>query len=211
VATLRLLAEGSTIPATLSIANSTISGNTAESGGLSLFGRFVSPGQGGGINNTGTMSVSYSTLSGNAASFGGGIYNGAQRRSSTAFQVGSSLNNEAPTVVSVQRAGVQNSTFLVITFSEPMNARHADDIANYRLVWDPGSEGDLIITIRSARYNVGAQTVTLRLAQRLPLSGKGLLTVVGTPSGGLMSTSGVFLDGNGTGQPGSDYTAIVNA
>jgi hypothetical protein len=40
--------------------------------------------------------------------------------------------------------------------------------------------------------------------------GTGLLTVVGTPPGGLTNTSGIFLDGAGTGQPGSNYTATIS-
>ena len=39
-----------------------------------------------------------------------------------AFEVASSLNNEDPTVVSVKRSGAQDSTFQVLTFSDPMNA-----------------------------------------------------------------------------------------
>ena len=49
---------------TLTVSNSTLSGNSA---GL----------DGGGIHNGGTLTVSGSTLSGNSASYGGGI---SQRR-----------------------------------------------------------------------------------------------------------------------------------
>jgi hypothetical protein len=37
-----------------------------------------------------------------------------------------------------------------------------------------------------------------------------MLTVLGTPPGGLTDTHGVFLDGAGTGRPGSDYVAVIN-
>ena len=127
-----------------------------------------------------------------------------------AFEIASSLNNESPTVVRVQRAGVQDSSLLELTFKEPMNATRADNLANYRLIWATGATSDGAISIRSARYNAASRTVTLRPIQRLPLSGTGTLTVIGTPPGGLTSTSGIFLDGADAGQPGSDYIATIN-
>jgi hypothetical protein len=132
-----------------------------------------------------------------------------------AYEVAFSLINENPTVVSVQGAGVPDSTLLVLTFSEPMNANRADNLGNYRVDWTGpthrrGATRERAIPIRFARYNAASQTVTLRPTQRLPLSGTGLLTVVGTPPDGLTNTSGIFLDGTDMGQPGSDYTATIN-
>ncbi len=127
-----------------------------------------------------------------------------------AFEIATSLNKENRTVVSVKRSGAQDSTFLVLTFSDPMNATRADNSANYSLAWTAGTDGDSAIPIRNARYNAASRTVTLRPIQRLPLSGTVLLTVVGTPPGGLTNTSGIFLDGAGTGQLGSDYKASIN-
>ena len=116
------------------------------------------------------------------------------------FEVASSLKNQNPPVVSVQHAVVQNSTFLVLTFSEPMNATKADTLANYRLAW-AGATDDHAIPIRSVRYNAASRTVTLRPIQRLPLDGTVLLTVLGTPPGGLTNTSGIFLDCAGPANP----------
>ncbi len=127
-----------------------------------------------------------------------------------------SLTNEDPTVVSLQRFGVHYyPTRLVLTFSEPMNATPADKLANYRLVWvepdhRPGAKHERVIPIRSAKYDVAADTVALRPIYRLPLRRSFMLTVVGTLPGGLTTSSGFFLDGGGTGQIGSDFTAIVN-
>jgi hypothetical protein len=127
-----------------------------------------------------------------------------------------SLTNEDPRVVSLQRFGVHDQpTRLVLTFSEPMDAVRADNHANYRLVWARpaqrhGAKHENAIPIRYARYNAAAQTVTIRPIRRLPLRRTFMLTVVGTPPGGLTNTSGTFLDGAGTGQPGSDFTEIVN-
>jgi hypothetical protein len=112
--------------------------------------------------------------------------------------------------VSVRRNIVRDSSFLALTFSEPMNATRADRLANYRLVWAPGAEGESAIPIRNARYDAASQTVTLRPIRRLPLTGTVILTVVGTPPWGLKDTAGNFLDSAGPGQPGSDYTAIIN-
>jgi Right handed beta helix region len=127
-----------------------------------------------------------------------------------------SLTNEDPRVVSLKRFGFHDQpTLLVLTFSEPMDATRADNRANYRLARAspadrPAAKHDRAIPIRYARYNAASQTVTIRPIHRLPLRRTFLLTVVGTPPGGLTNTSGVFLDGAGTGQPGSDYTGIIN-
>ena len=125
-------------------------------------------------------------------------------------------NVAAPTVISLKRFGFHDQpTLLVLTFSEPMDATQAENRANYRLVrvrpWrQPSAKYGHAIPIRYARYDAAAQTVTIRPIRRLPLRRTFMLTVVGTSPGGLTNTSGIFLDGAGTGQPGSDYTAIVN-
>ncbi len=73
---------------TLTISNSTFSGNTASDGGginndgtLTISNSTFSGssathafGSGGGISNLGTLTISNSTISGNSAPFGGGIY-----------------------------------------------------------------------------------------------------------------------------------------
>ena len=74
---------------TLTVANSTISGNRGADAGGGIFndgtltvedntisGNSVSSGSGGGIENSGTLTVTNSTISGNSAEeFGGGIFN----------------------------------------------------------------------------------------------------------------------------------------
>ncbi len=75
---------------TLTLTNSTVSGNSATAGAgggidnifgtVSLFNSTVSGnsadfGRGGGINNFGTLTLTHSTVSGNSASEGGGIFN----------------------------------------------------------------------------------------------------------------------------------------
>ena len=66
------------------------------------------------------------------------------------------------------------------------------------------------IPLVAARYNPAADAVTLAPSRRLPLRGTYQLTVVGTPPGGLTDASGVFLDGAGNGQPGSNFVTIIN-
>ena len=68
---------------TLTISNSTLVGNSAESGGggidnggtLTVTNSILSDNDDGGITNGGTLWLSNSTLSANSAGFGGGIYN----------------------------------------------------------------------------------------------------------------------------------------
>jgi hypothetical protein len=121
-----------------------------------------------------------------------------------------------PTVVSLQRFGVHlHPTTLVLTFSTPMDAARAESLSNYRLVsagpdHRPGTKDDRVIPIRSAIYDAPTETVTLRPIHRLPLRRTYMLTVLGTPPGGLTDTAGVFLDGAGTGRPGSDYVAVID-
>ena len=127
------------------------------------------------------------------------------------------LTNVAdPMVVSLKRFGYHDHpTVLVLTFSEPMDAAQADNLANYRLVvavpdHRPGVEDGRAIRVRRALYDAANQTVTLWPIRRLPLRRTFLLTVKGTPPGGLTNASGTFLDGAGTGQTGSDFMGIVN-
>ena len=109
-------------------------------------------------------------------------------------------NNEDPTIVSLQRFGVHYyPTRLVLTFSEPMNATPADKLDNYQLaVAVPdhrhGVEDGRSIRIRRALYDAANQTVTLWPIRRLPLRRTFLLTVKGTPPGGLTNASGTFLN-----------------
>lgn len=122
-----------------------------------------------------------------------------------------------PVVVSVQRLGVNlQPTTLVITFSQPMNAARARNLAEYRLV-SAGPDGrfgtsdDRVIRIGSARYNAATLQVKVWPIRRLPIDGTFQLTIRGTPPSGLTDSAGLFLDGAGTRQPGSNYVTIIGA
>jgi hypothetical protein len=123
----------------------------------------------------------------------------------------------SPRVVNLQRLGVHmRPTEIVVTFSEPMDASSAEAMVNYRLVSAGpdhrfGTRDDRAIHIRSVRYDATLHTVTLRPIRRLPLRRTFQLTINGTPPTGLKDTAGVFLDGAGTGHPGTDYVARINA
>jgi hypothetical protein len=67
----------------------------------------------------------------------------------------------------------------------------------------------IVIKLKSAVYDSVHQTVTLRPKQRLNLQKPYLLTISGTGPNAIKSAAGLALDGKGTGQPGSDYQALI--
>ena len=64
------------------------------------------------------------------------------------------------------------------------------------------------VKIVSAVYNPVAWTVTLRTKQRINPHGRYQLKVNGVAPAGLISASGVYLDGNGTGVAGTSAVRI---
>ena len=120
-----------------------------------------------------------------------------------------------PEVLDVRRNGVHDQPpSFVVTFTRPMDAASAEDLADYQLVSagpDPrfGHRDVRAIRIRSVRYDASSNTVTIRPAHRLPLRHRYWLTILGTPPGGLVDTTGLFLDGAGTGQQGSNYVTVI--
>jgi hypothetical protein len=134
--------------------------------------------------------------------------------------VGQSSNNDGitvqpvavppPTVESLERLGYHaKPTRLVLTFSSALDPTRAQDIRNYTLV-PINSKGQVgkPIPIVSAAYSLITLTVTLHPAHRLYLFAYYKLVVNGTDPSGLASPSGVLLDGQGNGVPGSDYVRV---
>lgn len=117
-----------------------------------------------------------------------------------------------PTVVDLVRFGFGDQrTRLVLTFSSPLGPAAASRLSNYRLT-SPGRDrvfgtgDDRSIRLRSAVLSPDARTVTLRPRPRLPLRNQRfLLSVNGTPPGGLTGQDGVALDGDRDGRPGGDF------
>jgi hypothetical protein len=124
--------------------------------------------------------------------------------------------HQPPVVVQVQRHGVHyHPTTLVVTFSQPMDAASVQDLANYQLVLAGpdhhfGTRDDRAIRIKAVQYNTASETATIRPAHRLPLRREFQLTIVGTPPTGLKGISGLFLDGAGTGETGTNYVIVIN-
>jgi hypothetical protein len=115
-----------------------------------------------------------------------------------------------PTVTSLQRFGLHaQPTEFVLAFSSALDPTRAQDVRNYTLrpISPHGHVGGRI-PIVSAVYNPLADTVTLHPAHRLYLFRRYELVVNGMPPAGLASPSGILLDGQGNGIPGSNYVKI---
>jgi PKD domain-containing protein/putative Ig domain-containing protein/parallel beta helix pectate lyase-like protein/Big-like domain-containing protein len=106
---------------------------------------------------------------------------------------------------------------LVLSFSDPMNARRVQNLRNYVLVGAGrdrrfGTKDDRVLKLKKATYSVMARTVTLSPSTRLPKTGIYRLTANGTnPSAGLANSTGTLLDGNRDGVPGGDYVVAFGA
>jgi len=124
------------------------------------------------------------------------------------------INGLPPTVVGMQYLDVaRHPATLVLSFSRPMDAASAQDLANYRLVGAGGdhrlgSADDRVIPILGVQYDAASQSVLLRLGRRLSPHQTVGLTLVGAGPGGLTSAVGTPLAGSGPGRPGtgSDFT-----
>jgi hypothetical protein len=207
--------NGSAFPAPLVVAVASPFGEPVA-GGLVTFAAPATGAAADLAGNPATIDASgHASLTASANVYSGNysVTAGAAGAGTVAF----ALTNVAdPRVVSLRRFGVHDHpTLLVLNFNEPMDAAKADNLANYRLVvavpdHRPGVEDGRTIRIRRALYDAASQTVTLWPIRKLPLRRTFLLTVKGTPPGGLTNASGTFLDGAGTGQTGSDYVGIVN-
>ena len=115
-----------------------------------------------------------------------------------------------PTVVSVQRLGVHlQTTSIVLTFSQPMDESLAEALGNYTLVASGHGRGRVIPLVVANYDAAAARIVTLVPSKLLNLHLVYRLTVNGMTPTGLTNTSGVLLDGNGDGNPGSNYVASL--
>jgi virginiamycin B lyase len=115
-----------------------------------------------------------------------------------------------PTIVSVQLVGSHRRAMaIVLTFDEPLDPARAQNLANFQLVALKGRGA--VIRIKSARYDPAARAVTLKPVHRLDPHRRYRLTIKGTGPGGISDTSGNLLDGQKTGNPGSDFTTILVA
>ena len=111
---------------------------------------------------------------------------------------------DGPKVVGLSRYGFHASpSVLALVFDSALDPSSAENVANYQIVDAKGRR----IAVNRADYDPATLTVTLSLGQRLDIHRAYTLTLIGTGPGALANTSGVALDGNGGGQPGSNFTA----
>ena len=109
-------------------------------------------------------------------------------------------------VTELQRFGYHmQPTEFVLTFDSTLNPTSAQDVNNYRIVPLTGSHAGAPIAIAKAVYDATDDTVTLTTVDRVYLYGTYQITVNGTPPSGLTNTSGQFLQGQGSGHPGTNY------
>jgi hypothetical protein len=134
---------------------------------------------------------------------GDSVYQSAQASETVTVQAAPG----GPQVDNVQRFGFHmKPTTLVLTFSAPLDAASATDLANYQLLVQAGRHP---VRITSATLEPDGNTVILRPARLLPLKYHYQLTVIGTPPGGVRDEQGRYLDGTGQGQPGTNYTVTI--
>jgi hypothetical protein len=120
------------------------------------------------------------------------------------------LTNALPTVLSLKRFGFhEQPTQFVLTFNSALDTARAQDVRNYSLA-PIGPRGQLGRKLRiiSVVYDPLTATVAIHPATRVSLFGRYRLEVNGTAPDGLASPSGTLLDGQGNGEPGSDYVKI---
>jgi hypothetical protein len=162
------------------------------------------------IFSTSSLSVGQHTIG--ASYTGGPGFNGSPAEPLTLTIVAAST---PPTVVGVQRFGYHTQpTVLVLSFSTALDPSSVENTNNYHIA--PfyalrlrGPHQSPNIPVARAVYNAETDQVLLYPAQRLALHRAYALTVTGTPPGGLRSAAGVFLDGNGSGVPGTNYEALI--
>ena len=114
----------------------------------------------------------------------------------------------APTVQNLQRFGFhEQPTTYVLTFSTALDPASAQNVANYRLSAVSGNKAGPAIPITSAVYDPTTHTVTLHPAHRLNVHLHYVLVVNGSTPTGVAGATGILLDGQGNGVPGTDYVA----
>ena len=120
---------------------------------------------------------------------------------------GSTPDKSPPRLTQVSLSGSKGAhSTLVLQFSEALDPTRAVNLQNYAVLHGRRRR----VKILSIAYNPVAWTVTLRTRQRINPHGRYQLKVNGGAPSGLISSSGVFLDGNGTGVAGTSAVRIIN-
>jgi large repetitive protein len=114
-------------------------------------------------------------------------------------------------VSSLQRFGIHAQlTKLVLGFTTALDSTTAEDLSNYQIVpLGPNGRPGSLISVSSAVYDPATHTVTLTPSQTLPFRHAFRLTVNGHGANGLVSATGVPLDGNRDAN-GTDFVAAID-
>jgi uncharacterized delta-60 repeat protein len=104
----------------------------------------------------------------------------------------------------------KTATEIVIAFSGGLDSADADNLENYQLA-APGKGKksktySKHISLKSAMYSLVSGKLTLQVSGKLALSPAPLLRIT---AAGILDSTGRPLDGNGDGQPGGDYVALL--
>jgi autotransporter-associated beta strand protein len=143
--------------------------------------------------------VSTTLIVGTATPPGGGSSGGSS--------TGPTQRAMPPQLTRVALSGVQHGhSTLVLQFSEALDPTPAMNLQNYSILHGRSQR----IKVLSAVYNAATWTVTLRTKQRISPHGRYQLTVNGAAPSGLISASGVYLDGRGTGVGGTSAVRSFN-
>ena len=106
-------------------------------------------------------------------------------------------------IIALSRFGIYATpTTLALVFDQPLDPIRARDVANYRLL----DSRNRLIPLIAAHYDDATRTVTLSPNRRLGLYRAYTLMVSGR---GLTSADGVAIDGLGSGQIGSNFSAKI--
>ena len=121
-----------------------------------------------------------------------------------------------PRVMTLKRLGFHSQpTFLVVTFSAPLDAISASNVSNYRIT-APGRDGrfgtrdDRIIRLKAAALDPSGQVMVISPAVRLPLYRVFRLAINGPGSHSVTDTGGRLLDGDHNGVAGGAFVARIH-
>jgi cyclophilin family peptidyl-prolyl cis-trans isomerase len=163
-------------------------------------------------NFTGTDSFQYVATA-------NGPNTSARSATSNPATVTIAVADSLPPVVTIQNVALSQPrknvvSAIQVTFTGPVNSTQVDAASTYRLT-TAGKGGSF--TARNARviktssivYDSSTNTVTLTLQKPVRMTKPMQLVVAGTGSAGLIDSTGRYIDGAATGQPGSNAIIAI--
>jgi hypothetical protein len=108
----------------------------------------------------------------------------------------------------------RGNTELILTFAGTLDPTRASKVSEYRLI-APGRDGrfgtrdDVVIPIRSASVDAAHDELVVVLSRRISKTQRYRFTVNGSAPSGLTDTLGRLIDGNQSGQEGSNYVTEI--